>query len=119
MTSEAIRPDGTVIREIDPAELKGRLDRGEPLVLVDVREPFEGAIADLPDCGQRRIPVKRIPFATHELDPVDETGLYCRSGPRSAWAAERLIELGFRRVFNLKGGGMAWRSQMDPSLSRY
>ena len=49
MASEVIRPDGAVIREIDPAELKERLDRGDSLVLVDVREPFERAMADLPD----------------------------------------------------------------------
>jgi adenylyltransferase/sulfurtransferase len=108
-----------VIREIDPVELKERLDRGDALVLVDVREPFERAIVDLPDHGQRLIPVKQIPVAAHELDPSAETVVYCRSGPRSAWAAERLMEMGFRRVLNLRGGIMAWRAQVDPSIKGY
>ena len=119
MTSEATRPDGVVIQEIDPAELKAWLDRGEDLVLVDVREPFERSIVDLPDHGQRAIPVKQVPIAARELDPDRTTVVYCRSGPRSAWATERLMEMGFSRVLNLKGGILAWRDQVDPSLDGY
>jgi len=119
LTSESTRPDGVVIQEIEPAELKERLDRGEPLVLVDVREAFERSIADLPDFGQRAISVKAIPFAAPHLDPDDEIVVYCRSGPRSAWATERLLEMGFPRVLNLRGGVLAWRSQVDPSMKAY
>ncbi len=119
MTSEAKRPDGVVIREIDSLELKERLDRGDELVLVDVREPFERAIADLPDHGQRPIPVKQIPVLGRELDPKADTVVYCRAGPRSAWATERLMEMGFRRVFNLKGGVLGWKAQVDPSIQAY
>jgi rhodanese-related sulfurtransferase len=119
LTSEAIRPDGVVIREIDPLELKERLGRGDPLMLVDVREPFERSIVDLPDYGQRVIPVKQIPFAGPELDPEVEMVLYCRSGQRSAWATERLMEMGFHRVLNLKGGIMTWRTQVDSSMQAY
>ena len=119
MTSEATRPDGVVIREIDPTELKERLDRGDPLVLVDVREPFEQSMVDLPEYGQRLIPVKKIPFAGSELDPDAETVLYCRSGGRSAWATERLMEMGFHRVFNLRGGITGWRAQIDSSVMEY
>jgi adenylyltransferase/sulfurtransferase len=100
-------------------ELKERLDRRDPLLLVDVREPFERSIVDLPDYGQRAIPVKEIPFAGPDLDPEVEMVLYCRSGPRSAWATERLMEMGFHRVLNLKGGIMGWRAQVDPSLRGY
>ena len=119
LTSDAIRPDGVVIREVGPSELKERLDRGDPLMLVDVREPFERAMVDLPDYGQRGIPVKEIPFVGPGLDPEVEMVLYCRSGPRSAWATERLMEMGFHRVLNLKGGVMGWRAQVDPSLPGY
>jgi len=119
LTSEATRPDGVVIRELDPTELKERLDRGDPLVLVDVREPFERTLVDLPEYGQRLIPVKSIPFAGRELDPEAETVLYCRSGGRSAWATERLMEMGFRRVLNLRGGIMSWRAQVDSSVKEY
>lgn len=89
------------------------------MMLVDVREPFERSIADLPDYGQRAVPVKEIPFVAAELDQEAEIVLYCRSGPRSAWATERLMEMGFRRVLNLKGGVMAWRAQINPSMQGY
>ena len=119
LTSEATRPDGVVIREIEPAELKERLDRGDKLVLVDVREPFERSFVDLPDYGQRLIPVKQIPFVGPELDPRDEIILYCRSGPRSSWATERLMEMGFHKVLNLKGGIMGWKAHVDSSIQGY
>ncbi len=119
MTSEALRPDGVVIREISPLELKERMDRGDPLVLVDVRERFERRFADLPDVGQIQMPVKEIPSRGRELDQTAEIVLYCRSGPRSAWATERLMEMGYMRVLNLQGGVMGWRAQVDPTLPRY
>jgi rhodanese-related sulfurtransferase len=119
LTFEATRPDGYVIQEITPAELKERLDRGDPLVLVDVREPFERHIADLPEVGQLRIPVKEIPFRGGELDQDAELVMYCRSGPRSSWATERLMEMGHRKVLNLKGGVMGWKTQVDPSMRSY
>lgn len=119
MTSEAIRPDGAVIQEISPEELKEKMDRGDPLVLVDVREAFEGLLADLPPYGQERIPVKQIPFRGPELDPDATLVLYCRSGMRSAWAAERLVKMGFKDVFNLKGGLLDWKKRIDPSMASY
>ena len=119
MTSEATRPDGVVIQEISPGELKERLDRGDPLVLVDVREPFERQIADLPDYGELRIPVMEIPFRGPELNPDSEIVMYCRSGPRSSWATERLLEMGFRKVLNLRGGVLEWKSEVDPSTPSY
>ena len=119
LTSTTIRPDGSVIQEIDPMELKERLDRGDPIQLVDVRERFERLLADLPDVGQRRIPVKEIPVLGRELDRDRDIVLYCRSGPRSAWATERLMEMGFQRVFNLKGGVLGWRDRVDPATESY
>jgi adenylyltransferase/sulfurtransferase len=119
VTSEATRPDGVVIQEIEPLELKERLDRGDPLVLVDVREAFERSIVDLPDFGQKAIPVKSIPFAAQHLDPSEEIVVYCRAGPRSSWATERLMEMGFPRVLNLRGGVLGWRAQVDPSMKAY
>jgi sulfur-carrier protein adenylyltransferase/sulfurtransferase len=119
LTSKAIRPGGGVIEEVEPLELKERLDRGDRLVLVDVREPFERLLADLPDHGQTSIPVKEIPFRGRELDPKSEIVVYCRSGPRSAWATERLMEMGFPQVYNLRGGIMGWKAQVDPTLRSY
>ena len=100
-------------------ELKEKMDRGDPLVLVDVREPFERQLADLPEYNQERIPVKEIPVRGPALDRNRETVVYCRSGPRSAWATERFMQMGFQKVYNLKGGILGWRSQVDPSISSY
>jgi adenylyltransferase/sulfurtransferase len=119
LTTEAIRPDGVVIREISPSELKEWMDRGNTPVLVDVREPFETVLADLPDHGQLNIPVKDIPIRARELHPDKEIVLYCRSGPRSAWATERLQRMGFQNVLNLKGGIMGWRAEVDPTVKAY
>ena len=119
LTSEATRPDGAVIQEISPSELKERMDRGDPMILVDVREPFEWDLADLPDYNQERIPVKEIPSRGPLLDRDALIVMYCRSGPRSAWTTERLMEMGFRNVFNLKGGILGWKSQVDPSITTY
>ncbi len=107
------------VPEITPIELKARLDAGDTLLLVDVREPFEAAIADLPDQGQARIPTGEFPQRFGELDPDAELVIYCRSGARSAWAAAILIQNGYSRVLNLNGGVLGWRAEVDPSLSSY
>lgn len=107
------------IPEITPIELKERLDRGDRIVLVDVREPHEPAIADLPELGQKRIPLREIPLRADELDPSSELVLYCRSGARSGRAAAHLVQRGYPRVWNLKGGVLKWREDVDPSLASY
>ena len=109
--------DGTP--EITVTELKTSFDEGESFILVDVREPFERRIADLPEVGQVRIPVGEIETRLGELDPGERTILYCRTGSRSGWATRLLRERGFDEVFNLKGGLMAWREEIDPSLRAY
>ena len=110
--------DGS-IPEITVTELEERLDDGRVPVLVDVREPFEREIADLPEVGQLRIPVGELQARLEELDPGEEIVLYCRSGSRSAWATQVLRAQGFDRTFNLKGGILAWRQDVDPTLQAY
>lgn len=105
--------------EITPTELKERLDAGDAPTLLDVREPFEARIADLPDHGQHRIPTAQILERMDELDPEEEVVVYCRSGSRSAWAARILMDRGFAKVLNLKGGVLGWREEVDPSLEAY
>ena len=100
-------------------ELKSRLDRGERPVLLDVREPFEWNIINLGDYGARMIPLKELPGRENELDREAELIVYCRSGKRSASAAQHLIGQGFRNVVNLEGGVLAWAEKIDPSLPRY
>ena len=107
------------VPEIGPTELKARLDAGDELMLVDVREPFEVQIADLPDHGQILIPTGDFFTRARDLDSEKEIVLYCRTGQRSEWAARILLARGFERVLNLRGGVMAWREEIDPTLRRY
>ena len=109
----------SAVPELTPLELKERLDRGDPIVLVDVREPYEHAIADLPEVGQKRIPMREIASRANELDPHAELVLYCRSGARSGRVVAHLMARGFDRVWNLKGGVLQWREDVDPSLQAY
>jgi len=112
-------PGGQDTPEITVAELKTSLETGERFVLVDVREPFERKIADLPEAGQLRIPVGEIESRLDEIDSAERIVVYCRTGSRSGWATRLLKERGFEEAFNLKGGVMAWRDEIDPTLRAY
>lgn len=104
--------------EITATELAERLRRnGRGLVLIDVREPFEAQIGQIP--GSKLIPLSELPARMHELDSRDEIVLYCRSGSRSAQALKLLREAGFGRLKNLKGGILAWADEVDPSMPKY
>lgn len=105
--------------EMTALELKDRLEQDQPVTLVDVRETFEKDIADLPDHGQIHIPLGEFPHRIHELDRDRPIVVYCRTGNRSAWAAQFLQSRGFEAVWNLSGGIMAWRDEVDPSLQAY
>ena len=100
-------------------ELRDRLELEQPLVLVDVREAFERAIADLPGQGQLHIPLGQFPIRLHELDHDQPIVVYCRTGARSGSAVRFMQHQGYRSVWNLKGGVMAWREEVDPSLEKY
>ncbi len=103
--------------EIEPEELKARLDRGEPLTLLDVREPGEFEIAHLQ--GAKLIPRATLAERLGELSTADEVVVYCKMGGRSAQATKLLLDMGFQKVRNLKGGIDAWSERVDPSLPRY
>ncbi|MBI4539499.1 MAG: molybdopterin-synthase adenylyltransferase MoeB [Gemmatimonadetes bacterium] len=107
------------IPAITASELKTRLDRGDRVTIIDVREPHEWQIANLAPYGARLIPLGRLAERMHELDSANEIVLHCRSGVRSARALEQLRAAGFRRLWNLKGGILAWQEEVDPSLPRY
>ena len=119
MAAEPFKSGGTDVPEITASELHTRLESGEALVLLDVREAFERRIADLPNHGQLRIPVAEVGERVDELDPTKRTVVYCRSGSRSAAIVRYLGAQGFDDVLNLKGGILAWRSEVDPSLRAY
>ena len=107
------------IPEITATELKARLDRGERLTIIDVREPQEWEIANLAQYGARLIPRREVADHMDEFDTDAEIVLHCRSGARSAAVLQQLREAGFTRVSNLKGGILAWADEVDPSLARY
>jgi sulfur-carrier protein adenylyltransferase/sulfurtransferase len=93
------------------------LQESAPLLLVDVREEVEGQISLLP--GSKVIPLGMLPFRLEELDPEPEIVLYCRTGVRSARAADVLLRAGYKRVKNLRGGINAWAEEIDPSMLKY
>ncbi|HEX6926915.1 MAG TPA: molybdopterin-synthase adenylyltransferase MoeB [Longimicrobiaceae bacterium] len=107
------------IPEMDVKELKARLDRGDPITIVDVREPHEWEIGNLARYGARLIPLGELGDRLDELDPSQEIVLQCRSGARSARALEFLREQGYERLWNLKGGILAWSDEVDPSIPKY
>ncbi|HET8907639.1 MAG TPA: molybdopterin-synthase adenylyltransferase MoeB [Ktedonobacterales bacterium] len=108
---------GETDRDISPVQLKARLDAGDNLVLVDVREPNEWEIGRIE--GATLIPVNSVTARASELSTADDIVLYCRSGVRSARALASLRELGFRKLWNLRGGILAWANDVDPSLPQY
>jgi adenylyltransferase/sulfurtransferase len=103
--------------EIASVELKQRLDRGDALTIVDVREPNEYQINRI--AGSVLIPLGDIPKRYNELNPNDEIVVHCKVGGRSAKAADFLRSVGFKRVLNLKGGILDWIDKVDPSQPKY
>jgi adenylyltransferase/sulfurtransferase len=103
--------------DITPLDLRARLNAGDDLVLLDVREPNEWEIARLE--GAKLVPVNSVTERASELSTADEIVVYCKGGVRSARAVNALRQLGFRKLWNLKGGIDAWTEQVDPSLPRY
>jgi sulfur-carrier protein adenylyltransferase/sulfurtransferase len=107
------------VPEITPSELKERLDRGDPLVIVDVREPYEWDIGNLEEYGALLVPLGELEDRLDELDREAEIVLQCRSGARSARALLQMRSEGFQRLLNLKGGILAWSDEVDPELPKY
>ncbi len=108
--------DGSAGTEITVEELKSRIDRGEDIFLLDVREPQEYSICHL---GGHLIPRNELPNRLNELDSSKEIIVYCKSGNRSAQAIELLRQMGFKKLKNLAGGIDAWAERIDQSMPRY
>ena len=106
------------MEEITPAELKQRLDKGDDIQIVDVREDNEVAIGRLPN--SIHIPGGQILGRRNEIDPSRETVVHCKMGGRSARAIEALQRTGFQgKLMNLKGGILRWSDEVDPSVPKY
>jgi len=103
--------------DITSTELNERLQRGDRIFVLDVREPQEYQINKIP--GSTLIPLGELPQRYAELDPSVEIVAQCKSGVRSARAADFLRQKGFSRVRNLKGGILDWIDKVDPSQPKY
>ena len=110
------KPVAANVPEIQPEELKAKLDAGEDIFILDVREPHEYQICNLQGY---LIPLGELPKRAHELDSSREIVAHCRSGVRSAKAVSFLQQAGFRKVKNLAGGILAWSDKVDPSVPKY
>lgn len=102
---------------ISAADLQARLQGGEAISLIDVREPFESEIARINN--SKLIPLGDVPERLAQIPRSGRTVLYCKSGLRSAHAIEFLRSQGYENLLNLDGGIDAWREQVDPTMRRY
>jgi adenylyltransferase/sulfurtransferase len=110
------KPVDTGIPEIQVEELKRRLDAGDDIFVLDVREPHEYQICNL---GGYLIPLGDLPKRVNELDSSREIVAHCRSGVRSGKAVDFLRQAGFKKVHNLAGGILAWADRVDPKMPKY
>jgi adenylyltransferase/sulfurtransferase len=104
------------IPQITVKELKRRIDAGEDVQLIDVREPYEYQIAQI---GGKLIPQNDVPQRLAEIDRDREVVVHCRSGARSQKIAELLKQAGYPRVVNVAGGILAWSDEIDPKVQKY
>ena len=107
-----------MIEEISASDLKRRMDAGDDIQLIDVRQPEEWAFAKIE--GAKLIPLGEIMKRMNEIDENRETVLHCKMGMRSARAVEALQQAGFKgSLKNLKGGITAWSNEVDPKVPKY
>jgi molybdopterin/thiamine biosynthesis adenylyltransferase/rhodanese-related sulfurtransferase/molybdopterin converting factor small subunit len=103
--------------EIEPTEVKAKIDRGDDFLLIDVREPHEYQICSIPQA--KLIPLGDLAKRMNELDSAKEIVAHCKSGVRSGKAVDFLRQAGFKKVRNMKGGILAWSDKVDPSVPKY
>jgi adenylyltransferase/sulfurtransferase len=110
--------DDEPIETITAIELKERIDRGDNLQLIDIREPHERSIFKFP--GAKYIPLGQMARRAGEFDPASDTVFLCKIGQRSIFAIRALRDAGYKgRMFNLKDGVNAWARDVDKSLPQY
>ncbi len=110
------QPVAANLPEMTVEEFKRRLDAGEELFVLDVREPHEYQICNI---GGHLIPLGDLPKRVHELDSSREIVAHCKGGVRSAKAVDFLRQAGFKKVHNLAGGILAWADKIDPKMPKY
>jgi adenylyltransferase/sulfurtransferase len=104
------------IPQLSVKEYKSRIDKGEELFLLDVREPYEYQLAQI---GGTLIPQNDVPNRLAEIPRDKEIVVQCRSGARSQRIAEFLKQSGYTNVVNLAGGILAWADEIDPKVQKY
>ncbi|MCA9872667.1 MAG: molybdenum cofactor biosynthesis protein MoeB, partial [Anaerolineales bacterium] len=107
------------VAQMTPQQLKARLDKGDDLFILDVREPHEWDISNLAHLGAVLIPKGEVLNRMNELDTAREMVVQCRSGARSAAVIQELQTHGFKKLWNLEGGINRWAREVDPSLPIY
>lgn len=106
------------MQTITASELKGRMDAGDDIQLIDVRQPDEYAFAKID--GSKLIPLGEVLARRGEIDESRETVIHCKMGGRSAQAIEILEKSGFKgELKNLSGGITAWSNEVDPRVPKY
>lgn len=105
------------MQTISPETLKQRLDNGDPLVLIDVREDWEYQTCHIE--GSRHVPMSQVMGQLDSLDKAAETVFICHHGMRSQQVAQYLETQGFSRVYNLEGGIDQWAKTVDPDMEQY
>lgn len=111
--------NGSSIPQITPIELQARLDNGDNLFILDVREPHEWNISNLSHLGAVLIPKGEVIERMNELDTAQEIVVQCRSGARSADIVGELQQHGFKKLWNLDGGINRWAREVDQSIPTY
>ena len=104
------------VQEITVKELKQKMDDGEPINVLDVREPHEYEVANI---GVKLVPLGELPRRLAEFDQNENFAIHCKTGGRSAKAVKLLQDAGFTNVYNVKGGITAWSEEIDPSVPKY
>lgn len=106
------------MQEISATDLKQRIDSGEDIQIIDVREANEVAHSKIPN--STHIPLAQILERSSEIDPNRETVVHCKMGGRSARAIDALKRSGFSgNLLNLRGGILAWSDEVDPTVPKY
>lgn len=106
------------MQQITAIELKARIDAGEDIQLIDVRQPNEHAFARID--GGKLIPLGEVLSRMGEIDSARETVVYCKMGGRSAQAIAALEQHGFAgNLLNLAGGITAWSNDVDGGVPKY
>jgi rhodanese-related sulfurtransferase len=104
------------MKSITPKELKDKLDQGDEVVLIDVREQNERELCHI---GGTLIPLSQIPARSAEIPKQGDVVIYCRSGGRSGQAIEFLESQGYTNLINLAGGVLRWSDDVDSSVVKY